>query len=120
MHSVFGYGTFITKQMYKGKQNVRAAYLPNYYRVYRPQDWFPYILMDDNSFRNVKSGFWGLLFYVTENELRHLDQYEGEGSIYRRIRVDGLEKTGEETEFFVYYPMNHRIEWRFMVEKNCK
>lgn len=109
MHLVFGYGTFITKQVYKDKEKVRPAYLPDYFRVYRPQDWFPYVLRDDDSHPEVKSGFWGLLFKVNDEELRNLDIYEGEGRLYRRIKANGLEKNGDEAEFYIYYPMDSTI-----------
>ncbi|MBD3352412.1 MAG: hypothetical protein GF364_13070 [Candidatus Lokiarchaeota archaeon] len=111
MMLVFGYGTFITKKIYKDKNNVQPAYLPRYFRVYRPRDWFPYVIKssDCNDSVDFKPGFWGLVFQVNKSELTELDLYEGEGSLYKRISEQFLLPDGSKIDAFLYYPMKNTI-----------
>ena len=110
---IFGYGTFITRKMYKDKRNVEVAYLPDYFRVFRPQlDWFPYIIHKDeikNVEINVNPGFWGLIFEVNSEKLVNLDRYEGSGVLYKRIYINCFLKDGKKEKTFIYYPKDEII-----------
>lgn len=110
MLKIFGYGTFITKKLYKNSSNVQPAYLSGYFRVYNPNNWFPYVLKDDGSQRDNKSGFWGLVFEVNKEELAQLDRYEGKGVLYDRIVEKVSLKDGQIVECYLYYPTAATIE----------
>ena len=80
---IFGYGTFITRGIYREYPNIRAAYLLGFIRIHRPVDPFPYIL--SNEYNPKIRGFWGLVFEVDDRGLDQLDYYEG--SLYSRLHV---------------------------------
>jgi len=102
---IFGYGTFITSEIYRNFQNVRAAFLSGYIRIQRPLDPFPFILKSGS---NIKSkGFWGLVFEVDQKGLAQLDFYEG--MLYSRILVCVLYSDGNNEEVMVYYPTEETI-----------
>ncbi|MHA1340961.1 MAG: gamma-glutamylcyclotransferase family protein [Promethearchaeota archaeon] len=128
---IFGYGTFITKKFYRRYSYVEPAFLPHYYRIFRRDkgDWFPFILHESeldkikNSrrsnqttnnvsqlFNKLKSGFWGLIFGVTDEELKKMDYYEGEGVLYKRIMENVILKNTNHVRAYLYYPTEETIE----------
>ena len=102
---IFGYGTFITSEIYRNFQNVCAAFLSGYIRVQRPSDPFPFILKSDPHMNS--KGFWGLVFDVDQKGLAQLDFYEGK--LYSRIPVTVLYSDGNKEEVMVYYPTEETI-----------
>ncbi|MCP4762735.1 MAG: gamma-glutamylcyclotransferase [archaeon] len=105
---IFGYGTLITKKMYSNKRNIRPAYLPGYYRVVESHGLYPFILKDSGKYQ-ISSGFWGLTFHIDSDQIRSLDTYEGEGSLYKRIEEKCVYADGTEDDVFLYYPMQNTI-----------
>lgn len=110
MFKIFGYGTFITKKLYKSSFNVQPAYLSGYFRIYSPNHWFPFIVKDNGNYKKFKSGFWGLIFEVDQKELAYLDMYESEGQLYDRIIERVVLKSGQLVECYLYYPTQKIIE----------
>ena len=108
---IFGYGTFISLRMYKDKKKVQAAFLPDYYRVYKPSNGFPYILKASDYQSLRKPGFWGLIFEVNQEELKRLDVYEGEGSLYHRINGNCILPNKNEQPVSFYYPTESSIRY---------
>ncbi|MHA1111228.1 MAG: gamma-glutamylcyclotransferase family protein [Promethearchaeota archaeon] len=102
---IFGYGTFITSEIYRNFQNVRAAFLSGYIRIQRPLDPFPFILKSGSDIKS--KGFWGLVFEVDQKGLAQLDFYEG--MLYSRIPVSVLYSDGINEEVMVYYPTKETI-----------
>ena len=102
---IFGYGTFITSEIYRNFQDVRAAFLPGYIRIQRPLDPFPYILTLDST--DETKGFWGLVFEVDTEGLKQLDYYEG--SLYSRIHVSVMYSDGGKEAVMVYFPTERTI-----------
>ncbi len=102
---IFGYGTFITSEIYRNFQNVRAAFLSGFIRIQRPLDSFPFILKSDST--HTSKGFWGLVFDVDQKGLAQLDYYEG--LLYSRIPVSVLYSDGSKEEVMVYYPTKETI-----------
>jgi gamma-glutamylcyclotransferase (GGCT)/AIG2-like uncharacterized protein YtfP len=102
---IFGYGTFITSEIYRNFQDVRAAFLSGYFRIQRPLDPFPFILKSDSN--NKNKGFWGLVFEVDQKGLAQLDFYEG--SLYSRIPVTVKYPNGHEETVMAYYPTKSTI-----------
>jgi gamma-glutamylcyclotransferase (GGCT)/AIG2-like uncharacterized protein YtfP len=109
-YKIFGYGTFITNKWYKSSSNVQPAFLPNYFRIYLPNESFPFILKDSGTNQKYKSGFWGLLFQVDSNGLSNLDKYEGLGNLYDRIEEYIILKNGDQVKCYLYYPTRKTIE----------
>lgn len=102
---IFGYGTFITSEIYRNFQNVRSAFLSGYIRIQRPLDPFPFILKSDSNM--TSKGFWGLVFDVDEKGLAQLDFYEG--MLYSRIPVRVHYSDGKDETVMAYYPTNETI-----------
>lgn len=108
MLKIFGYGTFITLKLYEKKGNVKPAFLPNYFRVLKPGQDFPFIIKDNGSYGS-KSGFWGLVFEINSSELVELDRYEGKGFLYDRITETVIYRDGSEGNVMIYYPRDELI-----------
>jgi gamma-glutamylcyclotransferase (GGCT)/AIG2-like uncharacterized protein YtfP len=108
MLHIFGYGTFITLKLYENKGNVKPAFLPNYFRVLKPGENFPFIIKD-NSLYGSKSGFWGLVFEINNSELEKLDHYEGKGYLYDRITETVIHRDASERSVMMYYPREELI-----------
>jgi gamma-glutamylcyclotransferase (GGCT)/AIG2-like uncharacterized protein YtfP len=106
---IFGYGTFITLRLFENKRNIRPAFLPKYYRIFRLFDSYPYILNASDYPSKLKPGFWGLTFDVNESELKGLDHYEGEGVLYNRIEAKCIFSDKSEHDINVYYPTESTI-----------
>lgn len=104
LHKVFGYGTFITKKLYRNRRNVKSAFLPRYFRISKHSDLYPYILKDKGQYPDRKSGFWGLTFDVNDRELQDLDNYELLGTLYDRILESCLFTDGTKKPVSLYYP----------------
>jgi len=130
--NLFGYGTFITNKLYLDEDNVRAAYLPNYIRIMRPFDQFPFILMYKFKKDDAKIGFWGLKFEIRDSDIDYFDYYEGEGDLYVRIRLRCIYSDCTEEDVFVYYPTQKTIQiydlysyissidkWGIKIKKEC-
>ena len=103
---IFGYGTFITSEIYRNFHHVRVAFLPGYIRIQRPLDPFPFILTSRDSNDKTK-GFWGLVFEVDTEGLKQLDYYEG--SLYSRIPVNVIYSDESQETVMVYYPTEETI-----------
>jgi len=106
---VIGYGTFITKWMFRGKQNVRTVTVKGYRRVFKKGvTWFPFVIPDENA--EVKT----LAFKVSKNDLKGMDGYEGyyhePNDLYTRIKVQMVEDDGTDGEAWIYVPTDMTIE----------
>ena len=67
---IIGYGTFITRNIWKNKLNVEVCTVLNYSRILLKGNWFPYALKSKHSFKALK-------FDVDNKELEQLDYIEG-------------------------------------------
>ncbi|MBD3197718.1 MAG: hypothetical protein GF317_21885 [Candidatus Lokiarchaeota archaeon] len=102
--SVVGYGTFITKKLWKNKRNVEVCKVLNFTRIFPKENWFPYVLPKKGE------SFWGLLFDVTSSELKELDYYEGvDSGLYKRVTTVVKTKDKEDKKAFIYVPTEHTI-----------
>jgi gamma-glutamylcyclotransferase (GGCT)/AIG2-like uncharacterized protein YtfP len=127
-YSVVGYGTFITRETWKNKSNVKVCKVTGFRRVLPQGNWFPYILPDEDS------SFWALKFDVNEEELKQLDYYEGvPAGLYKRITITIQLKNGTEKEAFIYVPTEKTIQqqnlslnmdkddkWKYEIKKHSK
>ena len=87
LNSVVGYGTFITKGLWKEQANVEVCYIKDYIRIYPEGNWYPYVLPKKNAF------FWAIKFDVSDEALDRLDHYEGVPSeLYERKEITILLK----------------------------
>jgi gamma-glutamylcyclotransferase (GGCT)/AIG2-like uncharacterized protein YtfP len=103
--SVIGYGTFITRNLWKDKRNVEVCKVKGYKRIFPEGNWFPYVLPSESS------SFWALKFEVNEEELKQLDYYEGvHAGLYKRVKTKVELKNGEEIEAYIYVPTEKTIE----------
>jgi len=105
LHSVIGYGTFITKGLWKDKQNVAVCLVKNYIRILPEGSWFPYALPFNGG------SFYALKFNVKSEELENLDYYEGlHYRFFERVKIKVYLKTKEEIEAFIYIPTKETIK----------
>jgi len=105
LNSVIGYGTFITRGLWKGKQKVAVCLVKNYIRILPEGSWFPYAL----PFNGVS--FYALKFDVESEELKNLDYYEGiHYRFFERVKIKAYLKTNKEIEAFIYTPTKETIK----------
>ena len=103
--SVVGYGTFITKGLWKDKKNVVACIVEDFIRIFPRGNWFPYVLP------LKKSSFWALKFDVDTQDLKSLDYYEGVSSnLYKRVETRIRFKDSSEIIAFIYVPTDDTIQ----------
>ena len=101
--SVIGYGTFITRDLWKNKYNVEVCTVINFTRVFPSNSWFPYALKSTGSFKALK-------FDVTKEEIKILDQIEGvNNGLFKRVMVDILLKNSRSSSAFMYIPTEETI-----------
>lgn len=102
--SIIGYGTFITRNLWKDKINVEVCTVKNFTRIYPKYSWFPYVLPSKGSFKALK-------FEVNEQELETLDQIEGvfEG-LFKRVKTKIYLKNDRKSSAFIYIPTDKTIK----------
>jgi len=102
--SIIGYGTFITRNLWKDKKNVEVCTVKNFTRIYPKNSWFPYVLRSKGSFKALK-------FDVNEQELETLDQIEGvfEG-LFKRVNTEIYLKNNQKSCAFIYVPTDKTIK----------
>jgi len=110
---VVGYGTFITRGIWKNKQKVEPCFVKGYKRILPPGNWFPFVLKCENN------SFWALKFEINENELRELDFYEGvELGLFERQKIPIYLKNGKEDQAYIYLPTQKTIN-QFKLDLKC-
>ena len=88
LHSVIGYGTFITNGLWKDKQEVTVCLVKDYIRILPEGSWFPYALPFNGG------SFYALKFEVESKELKNLDYYEGiQYRFFERVKIKTYLKT---------------------------
>lgn len=103
--SVIGYGTFITRGLWKNKQNVVACLIKDYIRIFLEDDWYPYAIP------LTGASFYALKFDVSEVDLKILDYYEGvPDGIFKRVKIEVLLKNDIKIEAFIYLPTDNIIK----------
>ena len=103
--TLIGYGTFITRDHWKDKQDVETCLVHNYMRVFPKGNWYPYVLETPNS------SFWALKFSDSEEQLKDLDYYEGTSSgLFKRKETKISLKNGREIIAFIYVPTEKTIK----------
>ena len=101
--SVIGYGTFITRGLWKDKFNVEVCTVINFTRIFPRNNWFPYALKSAGSFKALK-------FAVTKEEIKLLDEIEGvDSGLFKRVMVDILLKNNRSSSAFMYVPTEETI-----------
>jgi len=102
--SIVGYGTFITRGLWKSKFNVEVCTVTNFTRIFPRNSWFPYVLQSMGSFKALK-------FDVNEQELETLDQIEGvfEG-LFKRVNTEIYLKNDRKSSAFIYVPTDKTIK----------
>ena len=101
--SVVGYGTFITRCLWKGKFNVEVCTVINYSRIFPGNSWFPYALKSTGSFKALK-------FDVSKEEIDYLDDIEGvSNGLFKRVLVKILLKNNRSSFAFMYVPTNETM-----------
>ena len=101
--SVIGYGTFITRGLWKDKFNVEVCTVINFTRIFPRNNWFPYALKSAGSFKALK-------FAVTKEEIYFLDKIEGvDNGLFKRVMVDILLKNNRPSSAFMYVPTEETI-----------
>jgi hypothetical protein len=107
-HTMVGYGTFITRRMFRPDSHPRVVTITGFRRVFNPRiAGFPFVLPDPCG------SFKGIAFDVkTDDELREKDRYEscrgdptvdGEG-LYFRMLANIIEADGTTTKAWIYVP----------------
>ncbi len=103
--SVVGYGTFITRELWKEMKNVEPCLVKNHARIFPKGNWFPYVLPKEGA------SFWALKFDANEPQLKQLDYYEGvEAGLYERVLIPIIVKSGESKRAYIYIPTRQTIE----------
>jgi len=101
--SVVGYGTFITRGLWKNKFNVEVCTVINFTRIFPRNSWFPYALKSTGSFQALK-------FDITKEEIYFLDKIEGvNNGLFKRVMVDILLKNSRSSSAFIYVPTEETI-----------
>jgi hypothetical protein len=102
--SIVGYGTFITRNLWKDKINVEVCLVKNFTRIYPKGNWFPYALRSNGSFKALK-------FDVGEQELETLDLIEGvnEG-LFKRVNTNIYLKNNKKSSALIYIPTDKTIK----------
>ena len=101
--SIIGYGTFITRNLWKDKANVEVCLVQNFARIYPKGNWFPYALRSNGSFKALK-------FDVNKQELETLDLIEGvnEG-FFERVSTEIYLKNNVKSIAFIFIPTENTI-----------
>jgi hypothetical protein len=104
LFSIVGYGTFITRNLWIDKANVEVCLVRNFTRIYPKDNWFPYALRSNGSFKALK-------FDVSEQELKTLDLIEGvnEG-LFERVPTEICLMDNTKAIAFIYIPTNKTIK----------
>lgn len=103
--SVIGYGTFITRGIWKDKKNVEVCIIKDYIRIFPKGNWFPYVLPCKGAL------VYALKFDVTEEELRNLDIYEGiPENYFKREKIEVYNKYNKPFKAFIYLPTKIMIK----------
>jgi len=102
--SIIGYGTFITRNLWKDKENIEVCTVKNFTRIFPKNSRFPYVLRSKGSFKALK-------FDVNEQELETLDQIEGvfEG-LFKRVNTEISLKNDQKASAFIYVPTDKTIK----------
>ncbi len=98
---VVGYGTFITRRLWKQHPTRQVCWVLGHRRVYDPRFApFPFAI------KSADSSFLGILFPATESELERLDYYEGvdSGLYYRKTCTVRLAGTNQIESAWIYLP----------------
>jgi len=103
LQPIIGYGTFITRGLWKNKINVEVCTVNNFTRIYTKGSWFPYALKSAGSFKALK-------FAVTKEEIKLFDEIEGvDSGLFKRVMVDILLKNNQSSSAFMYIPTEETI-----------
>ena len=103
LQPIIGYGTFITRGLWKNKINVEVCTVNNFTRIYPKGSWFPYALKSDGSFKALK-------FAIPKEEIKLLDEIEGvDSGLFKRVMVDILLKNNRSSSAFMYVPTEGTI-----------
>jgi gamma-glutamylcyclotransferase (GGCT)/AIG2-like uncharacterized protein YtfP len=103
LQPIIGYGTFITRGLWKNKINVEVCTVNNFTRIYPKGSWFPYALKSAGSFKALK-------FAVPKEEIKLLDEIEGvDSGLFKRVMVDILLKNNQSSSAFMYIPTEETI-----------
>jgi len=101
---IIGYGTFITRNIWKNKLNVEVCTVLNYSRILQKRNWFPYALKSKRSFKALK-------FDVDHKELEYLDYIEGVAqNLFKREKAEILLKNNVKSYAFIYVPTDLTIK----------
>jgi len=102
--SVIGYGTFISRGIWRTKKNLEVCIVKDYVRIYPKGHWYPFILPSGGS------SFYALKFDVTKEELRNLDFYEGiSENHFKREIIEVYRKNNEKIQAYIYLPTDQLI-----------
>jgi serine protease inhibitor len=102
--SVIGYGTFISRGIWRTKKNVEVCIVKDYIRIYPEGHWYPFILPLKGS------SLYALKFDVTKEELRNFDFYEGVSENYfKREIIEVYCKNNEKIQAYIYLPTDQLI-----------
>ncbi|HEY0090502.1 MAG TPA: gamma-glutamylcyclotransferase family protein [Candidatus Lokiarchaeia archaeon] len=103
--SIVGYGTFITRGIWKDKRNVKVCLVKDFVRILPLESWFPYALPLKNAYFNA------LKFDVLKSDLEKLDEYEGLPSgLFRRVKIEVTIKNEQKKEAYIYVPTDKTIK----------
>ena len=103
--SIVGYGTFITRGIWKDKRNVEVCLVQDFVRILPQESWFPYALPLKNAY------FRALKFDVFESDLEYLDEYEGlHSGLFRRVKIEVTVKNEQKKEAHMYIPTDKTIK----------
>lgn len=98
LSSIIGYGTFITRSLWKGKANIEVCIVKNFTRIYPKGSWFPYALRSNGSFKALK-------FDVNKQELGTLDRIEGVfEELFERVYAEIYLKDNIKSSALIYIP----------------
>ncbi|MFW9945231.1 MAG: gamma-glutamylcyclotransferase family protein [Candidatus Odinarchaeota archaeon] len=102
--SVIGYGTFISRGIWRTKKNVEICLVKDYIRIYPEGYWYPFILPSEGS------SFFALKFDVKKEELKDLDFIEGVSENYfKREVIEVYRKNNEKIQAYIYLPTDQLI-----------
>ncbi|MFX1494659.1 MAG: gamma-glutamylcyclotransferase family protein [Promethearchaeota archaeon] len=102
--SVIGYGTFISRGIWRTKKNVEVCLVKDYIRIYPEGYWYPFILPSKGS------SLFALKFDVTKEELKDLDFIEGVSENYfKREVIEVYRKNNEKIQAYIYLPTDQLI-----------
>ncbi|MFW9887188.1 MAG: gamma-glutamylcyclotransferase family protein [Candidatus Thorarchaeota archaeon] len=105
-----GYGTFITRGIWKRYPSCRVCRVPGLRRVYDPKmAWFPFAIVDE------QAEMLAVCFLVDEDSLEAFDRYEGVGQgLYERVKREVLVKEDDGTwgfrDAWIYLPTSDTMK----------